>query len=226
MAPCQAQRSFVDAGIGYSITVPDTWRREVRDDSTHSFYDSSAVHGSQIFVTRFRRDPVTFAAPEDWTRAHFVAYKIAVDYSGYPYAGLVLYFDSTHTRKLGDLWAPEIYATYLLADTLNPANPPVAAWSDFAKITSAGGFGYEVYAVGDTADMQRNAGYYDTIMMTVRITPPVNRVRSRTAARIAAAGPSRQMWCDLAGRRAVWVRRQPSVTIVSRTGHVGDARAR
>jgi hypothetical protein len=200
-----AQSTYTSAEVGYSITLPDTWRRLVRDDSTHSFYDSSAVRGSQIYITRHHRDATVFPTAESWIRAHFVAYKIAVDYSGFPYSGVVLYFDSTASRKLGDLWAPELYATYLLADTLNPANPPVAAWSDFTKVTAAGNFGYEVYAVGDTADMMANAGYYDSLMLTVRITPPSSSVRRAGVARItgirAHGAYTSSMRVDMLGRQ-------------------------
>lgn len=181
--------TFTSARVGYAITLPDSWRRQMRNDSTHSFYDSSAVHGSQIFVVRRTCNPALFPTPDSWTRAHFMAYKIAVDYSGYPYAGTVLYFDSTAGRKVNNLWAPEIYATYLLADTLNPANPPVAAWSDFTKIMAKDGFGYEVYAVGDTADMLRYVGYYDTLMMTTVLTPPAISALARDGRTPVYASP-------------------------------------
>jgi hypothetical protein len=69
-----------------------------------------------------------------------------------------------------------LYASFILADTLNPSGPPALAWSEFLKVTAAGAFGYEIYALGDTADMLEYVDFYDSIMITININPPAGAI--------------------------------------------------
>jgi hypothetical protein len=195
-------KTFSDISIGYSIVVPEEWDRLQDNDSLHSFYDTSSLHVSRIFISKHTYDLNLYSTPEAWTLAKFEAYKISIDYSGYPYAGYVLYFDSTQQRQLDGLWAPELYACFILADTLNPSGPPALAWSEFLKVTAVGAFGYEIYALGDTADMLKYVDFYDSIMISIDINPPAGAI-SRNSGRSPHVKPHRKnegLLFDLRGR--------------------------
>jgi hypothetical protein len=193
---------FSDLSIGYSISLPEKWERIRNNDSIHSFYDTTRTHVSRIFISRHSFQTAVHPTPESWTRSFFLAYKISIDYSGYPNPGQVLYFDTTQQRRLDGRWAPELYAFFIIADTLNPSGPPVFAWSEFLKVTAVESSGYEVYALGDTADMLKYVDFYDSIMSSIKLNPP-SAIRNRNLTvpmLIPQRGKMRNLVVDPLGR--------------------------
>ncbi len=171
-----ADTTIVNASLGYTIYLPDDWVLEAASDSQHYFYDSTYTFASQLSLVRHHRDAEDFPTPVEWTRAHFIAYKLVAEYSADPW-GAVLYYDSSATSVQGSLWAPELYVMFFPVDTA------IGAWAEYTRFTASGNFGYELYALGDTADMLENLATYAAILQGIDL-PGVD-------AAIRFAGPMR-----------------------------------
>jgi hypothetical protein len=163
IAVVHADKIITDSALGYSIYLPqDSWVRHVADSTHHQFYDSTGVYRSQISIIRHPRDPAVYPAPQDWTRANFIAYKLVVEYSVDPF-GAMLYYDTASTVRQDSLWATESYATFFILDTT------IGAWSEYTRFTANDRFGYELYAIGDTADMRKNIGIYAGLIQLIKL---------------------------------------------------------
>jgi hypothetical protein len=149
-------RIHVNDMLDYSIYLPENWKHKAASDSQDFFYDSSLVYDGNVSLVRHTMDTV-FHTPAEWARAFFIAYKMYVDY--HPY-GVVLFYDSSQSAKLDGQWAPEMYIRFY-DDTAN------YAWDEYVRFTAVTGYGYELYAIGDTSDMKANVGLYGAIIQSI-----------------------------------------------------------
>lgn len=163
IAAVYADKIITDSALGYSIYLPqDSWVRYVADSNHHQFYDSTGVYRSQLSIVRHSYSPTIYPAAQDWTRANFIAYKLVVEYSVDPF-GALLYYDTASTVRQDSLWATESYATFFTLDTA------IGAWSEYTRFTANKMNGYELYAIGDTADMRKNIGIYAGLIQLIKL---------------------------------------------------------
>ena len=166
--PLHADKTIIDSTLGYSIYLPtDSWVRVIKSPTHHQFYDTAFAYNSQISIVRHEYAPTDFPTPESWTRANFIAYKLCIDYSFDPF-GAILYYDTAATVRQGISWATESYSTFLTIDT------SLGAWSEYTRFTARNGYGWELYAIGDTADMMKNIGSYAGIIRLITLPGDTN----------------------------------------------------
>jgi hypothetical protein len=179
-----ADTTITDTELDYSIYLPDNWVVEKVDGTRHHFLDTTGAYPALLSLVRYRRDPVDFPTSEEWTRAHFIAYTLTAEYSADPW-GAVLYYDSTANCKQQELWAAEAYATYFTLDTA------LGSWAEYVRFTASGDYGYELYALSDTADLIANVGFYAGILQGIELpeesTGIVRGLHSVTATPAVAA---------------------------------------
>jgi hypothetical protein len=140
--------------------LPDNWIREAESDSQHFFIDTTYFYPGELSLKRFTIDTSMFKAPTEWTQAYFIAYKLSVEYSVDP-AGAVLYSNGDTSVKQGSLAAAEAYSVFFSSDTA------IGSWAEYVRFTACGKHGYELYAIGDTADMSRNIGFYAALLQGI-----------------------------------------------------------
>ncbi|MFW5785372.1 MAG: hypothetical protein ACOCW1_04220 [Chitinispirillaceae bacterium] len=172
---CFAVFSFADTTIvneqmSFSAYLPDNWTAAQVSDSSVLLYDTTGYYKSDINIKRYYRSSADFPTPEDWTRAHFIAYLLVVENSWDPF-GSVLYFDSIQSTQ-SSLWAPEAFCEFYTIDTA------LGSWDEYMRYTANGDYGYEIYAIGDTSDMKNNFGFYSAIIQQIEIGPGLSNVRS------------------------------------------------
>jgi hypothetical protein len=146
---------ITDSSFKYSVYLPDHWVREVINTNQHTFHDTTYALKSQVSILRRTYSTTDYATPAQWAVANFLAYKIVAENTFDP-MGVVLYSDSTITH--GALKAAEAYSVFFSADTM------VGSWSELIRFTATPSFGYELYALGDTADMRLNVGAYAALI--------------------------------------------------------------
>lgn len=196
-----ADQIITDQTLGYSIYLPaDTWVRVIKSAEHHQFYDSACVYKSQVSIVRHAYASADFSTPESWTRANFIAYKLCIEYSFDPF-GALLYYDTASTVRQGISWAAESYATFMTIDTT------LGAWSEFTRFTARNGYGWELYAIGDTTDMMNNIGAYSAILKMITLPGDTNvkivsRDASSTSVIYATRSPSgrQEVMVDPLGR--------------------------
>jgi len=155
-----ADTTFTNNSLGYKAYLPDNWVREAKDSVQDYFYDTTGAYGALLSIIRYPIDAGVYDKQGDWTRAHFIAYKMYMDY--YPF-GTVLFYDTAATEKQGTLWATELYIRFFTDDTAN------YSWDEYNRYTDNGKYGYELYAIGDTSDVKTNIGFYGAILKIVEI---------------------------------------------------------
>jgi hypothetical protein len=156
-----ADTTIVDIQGNYSVYLPDHWVRDATSDSQHFFMDTTFGYPALLSLRRYVMDTTAFTSGDQWVSAHFIAYKLSVQYSVDP-AGVVLYSNADSTVKQGSLRAAEAYSVFFSYDT------SIGAWAEYIRFTACGRYGYELYAISDTADMSQNIGYYAAILQSIR----------------------------------------------------------
>jgi hypothetical protein len=159
-----ADTTVVDSKENYSVYLPDNWVRDVQSDSEHFFVDTTYRHPALLSLRRYEIDTSVYASGDEWTRSHFTAYKLTVQYSVDP-AGVVLYSSADSTVVQGTLQAAEAYSVFFSYDT------SLGAWAEYIRFTASGTRGYELYAITDTGDMSQNIGFYAAILQGIRFSP-------------------------------------------------------
>jgi hypothetical protein len=154
-----------DSNLGYSITLPANWSQLKSKPSQHYFRDSTKAYRSQISIVKYDLDKSDYPTPESWSQAHFIAYKLSVETSTFPF-GAIAFYDSTAKAVLGTHWAPEAFSVLYPAD----GDP---TYCEFIRYCAVGNVGYEIYAIGDSTDMVKNVDYYASIIATLEFTAPV-----------------------------------------------------
>lgn len=154
-----------DPGLGYAITLPAGWAQFKTKPAQHYFRDTTGKYRSQISIVKYDIDKGSYPTPENWTQAQFIAYKMSVETSVYPF-GAVAYYDSSAAAKIGPLWAPEAYSMLFPGD----GDP---TYCEFIRYCAKGNVGYEIYAIGDSADMTANVDYLAGIIATMEFSTPV-----------------------------------------------------
>lgn len=184
--------------IGYTITLPQHWGLAQQKTSQDYFRDSTRVRHSQISILRYDIDNATYPTPESWTEAQFIAYKLSVETSAYPF-GAVMYYDSSSAAKIGAIWSPEAYSVLYPAD----GDP---TYCEYVRYCAVGKYGYEIYAIGDSTDMTDNLDFYAGIIASLTFSNPAEPIRiAEPALRNPAGAPAH--WFDATGRVAFPARR-------------------
>jgi hypothetical protein len=163
--------TVADSSMGYAITLPATWSQVKAKTEQHYFRDSTRHYHSQISIVRYDIDKETYPTPESWSQAQFIAYKVSVETSVYPF-GAIGYYDSSSKATLGGIWSPEAFSVLYPAD----GDP---TYCEFIRYCAIGNSGYEIYAIGDSTDMAHNVDFYADVIATLRFTPSASIGRPR-----------------------------------------------
>lgn len=183
-----------DSYLGYSITLPVNWVQVKSRELQHYFRDSTRIYHSQISIVRYPIDKAAYPTPESWTQAQFIAYKISVEHSVFPYGTLVFY-DSTAMAKLGTKWAPEAFSVLYPAD----GDP---TYAEYIRYCANGDFGYEIYAIGDSTDMTNRVDFYAGLIASIDLSTPTSIGREVGLRRVSLIPEVRGTGIfDLTGRR-------------------------
>src|SRR4051812_42018826 len=181
-----------DPVIGYSITVPEHWSLALSKPLQDYFRDSTRAYHSQISILRYSIDKATYPTPESWSQAQFIAYKLSVENSVFPY-GAIMYYDSSSAAKIGTVYAPEAYSVMYPGD----GDP---TYCEYIRYAAVGDFGYEIYAIGDSTDMTNNLDFYANVVSTLKFTTPTEAITRIPGAR-RAPGTPQEHWFDAMGRK-------------------------
>ncbi len=151
-----------DENFGYSVFLPPNWVKEKIGETKHRFEDTSGVYKSMIVIAKYDFGAETvFKAPEEWTRANFIAYSFYTDAD--PFSVLV-YYDTVTARQNGTLWAADAFSQFI---SINDTTLIYGA--EYIRFTASGTTGYEIYAIGPADDMNANVGYYAAIIEGITI---------------------------------------------------------
>lgn len=159
-----------DSRIGYSIDLPQHWVRDIDTVNQHTFFDTSKAYGSfvSIEMTDFSKDTI-YKTPYQWTKAHFLAYLLTIRSTvstfGVPMSdpyGSVVFYDSSSSTQSG-LKSMELYAQF------NSLVSSSGSWDEYVKYTAVDKKGYEIYVLGDTADMKKNIDFYIDYLNAIKI---------------------------------------------------------
>jgi hypothetical protein len=167
--------TVADSSMGYAITLPASWSQVKAKTQQHYFRDSTRHYRSQISIVRYDIDKETYPTPESWSQAQFIAYKVSVETSVYPF-GAIGYYDSSSAATLGGIWSPEAFSVLYPAD----GDP---TYCEFIRYCAIGNSGYEIYAIGDSTDMANNVDFYAGVIGTLRFTPTASLAKPRGGAR-------------------------------------------
>ncbi len=194
----KADTTITSTPLGISAYLPDNWIATTAGDTAITFMDTTFTYRSQITCKKQTINATDYPSEESWTRAHFIAYLLIVQYSYDPF-GAVLYFDSSETCKQDSLWAPEAFSEFFTIDTA------LGTWNEYVRYTVSGSNGYQIYAIGDTADMKLNIGMYMAIINMIEFTNSVHTITGSHIASQPARCPVRQSACagtfDLLGKK-------------------------
>lgn len=157
-----ADTTVTNTSIGFTAYLPSNWTAVQVSDSQVKLYDTTYTFRSQIMIKKHVRSAAEYPATLDWTRAHFLAYMLVTQYSYDPF-GAVLYFDSSSNSTQNTQWAPEAFSEFYTIDTA------LGTWNEYMRFTESNNYGYELYAIGDTADMKNNIATYAGIIRMITI---------------------------------------------------------
>ncbi|MDB5048823.1 MAG: hypothetical protein JWO30_1894 [Fibrobacteres bacterium] len=154
-----------DSNLGYSIALPSNWVQLKSKPDQHYFRDSTRHYRGQISILKYDIDKASYPTPENWSQAQFIAYKLSVETSVFPF-GAVEYYDSSSAAKLGPNWAPEAFSVLYPGD----GDP---TYCEFIRYCAVGNVGYEIYAIGDSTDMIQNVDFYASVIASLQFTTPI-----------------------------------------------------
>ena len=153
-------KRIVDEDLNYTIYIPLSWIQEKVSPVRHRFYDTTGNYRSIISIKRHSFRKEEFPNPEDWTIVNFISYELSVRYSHNP-VGVIFYADSSSSLRQGELRAAEAYARFCYLE-----EPPLW-WEEYIRFAATDTVGYEIYALGDTADMKENVAFYAAIIQSI-----------------------------------------------------------
>jgi hypothetical protein len=177
--------------IGYTIGLPAHWGLSQAKPAQDYFRDSTRAYHGQISILRYDIDKSTYPTPESWSQAQFIAYKLSVENSVFPY-GAIMYYDSSAAAKLGTVWSPEAYSVMYPAD----GDP---TYCEYIRYAAVGDYGYEIYAIGDSTDMTNNLDFYAGVIATLKFSTPAAALTDGRAPRRTPGTPV-DHWYDAMGR--------------------------
>jgi hypothetical protein len=158
-APISASQHLTDSNLGYTITLPDHWVREIVDTAEHRFIDTSAHYQAMIALTRYDINADTlYSYQQEWTRANFLAYILSIQSD--PFSAL-MYYDTVSEWQNDTLWATDAFSHFFSYDTT------LGDYAEYIRFTEFGHYGYELYAIGATSDMDSNVNFYKGIIDSI-----------------------------------------------------------
>lgn len=162
-----------DQQIGYTITLPENWVKEVVSDTNHRFLDTTATYTAVIGIVRYDFSSDTlFSSAEEWTRANFIGYSFVIDADPF---SLMLFYDTVTAGQNGSLWAADAYSVTFSTDT------QIFDWGEYVRFTAVGTTGFELYVIGELDDMNTNVAFYRSIIDNITITLETPVLFSRPA---------------------------------------------
>jgi hypothetical protein len=183
-AALSADTTFVDKQLNFNMYLPANWVCYSQSDSQCLFQDTTYAYPAVLSLSRYAIDSAIYRTADEWTQAHFLGYRFSVQYSVDP-AGVILYSNADTTVKQGSLPAAEAYSIFFSSDTA------IGSWAEYVRFTAAGWYGYELYAVSDTADMSIHIGYYAALLQGIVIDPGDRIISPRAFHRAVAAAQNR-----------------------------------
>jgi hypothetical protein len=200
-----AATTIVDSTMEIVVPLPPSWQLAPLSDSECIIVSDSSLYKSNIFISRTRIADPTITDPRQWTEAHFIAYKYFVETSSQP-LGSLLWFDTTTAAATQPVqsataaWAPWALASFISVDTSG-----IIAWSEYQRYTAARNNGYDMFVLGDTADMRANYTVYAAILRSIQLLHIENPGSIRASAgKVAGHLSTRAMSTalfDVRGRR-------------------------
>lgn len=184
--------------IGYTITLPDHWGPSQSKTLQDYFRDSTRTRRGQVSIVRYDIDKATYPTAQSWAQAQFIAYKLSVENSAFPY-GAIMYYDSSSAAKIGTVWSPEAFSILFPAD----GDP---TYCEYVRYCAIGDYGYEIYAIGDSTDMTNNVDFYAGLISTLQFSTPIASLPARTISR-RRPGTAPEHWYDAMGRSRVSARK-------------------
>lgn len=161
-----ADTTSVDSSLFIKIILPQSWVYFNTSDSSAMITSLDTNYKGNLFITRYKT--AGYQNAREWTQSYFTAYSEYVKNSSEPY-GQLLWLDSTTSAALqpiesgGFSWAPWITAKF---KTLDSAGTMVT-WDEYERFTAHQNFGYEMYAISDTVDMNANYKVYASILQKI-----------------------------------------------------------
>ncbi|MDG5816988.1 hypothetical protein QA601_17965 [Chitinispirillales bacterium ANBcel5] len=148
-----------DSEMDYTIYLPENWVRTVITPELHRFHDTTGTYQSQITIEKHSFSSADYTDAKEWVNVNYIAYEFSAIYSSNP-VGTILFADSSSELKHGEYDAAELYARFCYLDD------PLVWWDEYIRFAAAEGdtVGFEMYVMGDTADMFSNIGLYATII--------------------------------------------------------------
>jgi len=186
---------ITDEQLGYSISLPDNWIREVVNDTNHRFIDTTGSYSATVGIVRYDfSDDTIFERSEEWTRANFIGYSILINAD--PFSSL-LFYDTVTAKQHGTLWAADAYSTTYSIDT------QFFDWGEYIRYTATGTFGFEFYAIGELDDINGNVEFYRNIIdnITVTLESPVISPQPSVPQPVHQRKPDVTCRVNLIGRR-------------------------
>lgn len=207
--------TFTDEKIGYSVTLPENWVREIEDSTHHRFYDSSGTYQAVVALdcTDFSSQQI-YTTADEWTQANFIAYAFITEAD--PFSALIFY-DTVSVRQNDTLWAADAYTNYYdIDDTLNN-------WAEYIRFTATGRSGFELYAIGPLADLETNVAFYTEILAGIKLTIQPEGVQWHprlSSSRPIVTDPESVRMCNLLGQCIVPANYRKNVSQVLVTRHL------
>jgi hypothetical protein len=192
LASAAGAAAVSNPAIGYTITLPSHWGLSQQKTLQDYFRDSTRTQRSQISIVRYTIDKSSYPTPESWSQAQFIAYKLSVENSAFPF-GAVMYYDSSAAAKVGSVWAPEAYSVLYPGD----GDP---TYCEYIRYAAVGDYGYEIYAIGDSTDMTDNLDFYAGVIGTLKFSTPMASLGEIPGARRVPGTPA-EHWYDAMGRK-------------------------
>ncbi len=208
--------TFTDHTMGYSVTMPEFWVREIDSDSQHTFLDTSDSYRSFITIISYDFSAETlYNSSSEWIQANFIANAIIAEAD--PFCAL-LFYDTVTARQNDTLHAADMFIKNYDYDT------SLGTWCEFIRYTACGRTGYEIYVVGSEPDMDTNIGFYSQIIGSIVIEDRnigvIRQLKRLPAIMTTESGPKYPL--DLLGRSVNMAqktfRRTPQILLRPRKG--------
>lgn len=203
-----ADTTSVDSNLLFKANLPQSWILFDISDSSAMIVSLDTKYKANLYITRYKLNDTLAQNPRDWTENYFIAYKLFVENSSEPYGDL-LWYDSTTSAAVQSVdpsdseWAPWLFAQFESIDTSG-----IVVWGEYERFTAHGKFGYEMYAMSDTADMKTNYSQYASILQSIKLLNSGSSVRYKPSKHLLSTAAVRtntnsQYWYTISGRRII-----------------------
>lgn len=155
--------------IGYTISLPNGWIRQIVDSTHHIFEDTTNKHRSVVGVKVYNFDEYQSSFTEkEWISLHFWMYYFLVSVDS---TNVVLYFDTLVATEKNKKFTADIYTVFF-----DPEGT-VGDIAEYIRYTATGNKGYEIYAIGPVSDVDSNLVDYVNLIDSLTVTTLKSKVK-------------------------------------------------